>query len=44
MKLHTIARAIAALLLSFGALTALAGVASADDPDQAFHPPYCIEP
>ncbi|WP_329787346.1 hypothetical protein V1227_21305 [Lentzea sp. DG1S-22] len=43
MKLHTIARAIAALLLSFGALTALAGTAAADDPDQAFHPPYCIE-
>lgn len=43
MKLHTIARAIAALVLSFGALTAMAGAASADDPDQAFHPPYSIE-
>lgn len=40
MKLNTIARTIAAVILSLGALVAAAGTASADDPGELFTPPY----
>lgn len=44
MKLNTIARTIAAVILSFGALMTMAGAASADDRDAGFTPPYCVKP
>ncbi|WP_394613277.1 hypothetical protein JNUCC0626_25415 [Lentzea sp. JNUCC 0626] len=40
MKLNTIARTVAAVILTLGAVVAMAGAASADDPDAAFTPPY----
>ncbi|MCP2246445.1 hypothetical protein [Lentzea aerocolonigenes] len=43
MKLNTIARTIAAVILSLGALVTVAGAASADTPD-TFTPPYCAKP
>ncbi|WP_330270484.1 hypothetical protein OG205_24855 [Lentzea sp. NBC_00516] len=44
MKLNTIARTVAAVILSLGALLAISGAASADEPDSAFTPPYCARP
>lgn len=44
MKLNTIARTIAAVILSLGALVTVAGAASADDRESAFTPPYCARP
>ncbi|MEV6238220.1 hypothetical protein [Lentzea sp. NPDC051838] len=41
MKLNTIARIAAAVILSLGALVAAAGMASADGPGEVFTPPYC---
>jgi len=43
MKLNTIARTVAAVMLSLGALLAMSGAASADNPD-IFTPPYCAQP
>lgn len=45
MKLNTIARTLAAVILSLGAIAAAAGTAAADPgcPDQ-FLPPYVIAP
>lgn len=44
MKSNTIARAIAAVILSLGALVALGGGASAGEPDAGFTPPYVLHP
>ncbi|MFD5828061.1 hypothetical protein [Lentzea sp. NPDC060358] len=44
MKLNTIARTIAAVVLSLGALMALGGTASAGEPDAGFTPPYIVAP
>ncbi|MET9227532.1 hypothetical protein [Lentzea sp. NPDC003310] len=44
MKLNTIARTIAAVILSLGAVLAMSGAASADDTDSKFTPPYCAQP
>ncbi|MBM7860632.1 hypothetical protein [Lentzea nigeriaca] len=41
MKLNTIARIAAAVILSLGALLTVTGPASADGPGEAFTPPYC---
>ncbi|SDL86153.1 hypothetical protein SAMN04488074_11437 [Lentzea albidocapillata subsp. violacea] len=43
MKLNTIARSIAAVILSLGALLAMTGAASGDNSD-VFTPPYCAQP
>jgi hypothetical protein len=43
MKLNTIARIVAAVILSLGALTAAAGAAAADSPDRMFLPPWSVE-
>ncbi|GGN13440.1 hypothetical protein GCM10011609_62400 [Lentzea pudingi] len=43
MKSNTIARTVAAVILSLGALLAMSGAASADEPDK-FTPPYCAQP
>ncbi|SDG20866.1 hypothetical protein SAMN05216553_106182 [Lentzea fradiae] len=43
MKLNPIARTIAALVLGLGALFALGGTASANEPGE-FTPPYVIQP
>ena len=45
MKLNTIARTLAAVILSLGAIAAAAGTAAADqgNPD-TFLPPYCAKP
>lgn len=40
MKLNTIARIAAAVILSLAAVVGTAGAASADDPGEAFTPPY----
>ncbi|MEU3650574.1 hypothetical protein AB0E59_44955 [Lentzea sp. NPDC034063] len=44
MKLNTIARTVAAVILSLGALLAMSGAASADEHDSSFTPPYCARP
>ncbi|MCX2949668.1 hypothetical protein [Lentzea sp. NEAU-D7] len=44
MKLNTIARTVAAVILSLGALLAMSGAASAGDRDTGFTPPYCSHP
>jgi hypothetical protein len=44
MKLNTIARTVAAVILSLGALAMLGGTASADDRGEGFTPPYCAMP
>ncbi|WP_434449169.1 hypothetical protein [Lentzea sp. E54] len=44
MKLNTIARTIAAVILSLGTLMTMTGAASADDRDSTFLPPYCVRP
>ena len=44
MKLNTIARTVAAVILSLGALLAMSGAATADDRDAGFTPPYCSQP
>ncbi|SFR22950.1 hypothetical protein SAMN04488564_106424 [Lentzea waywayandensis] len=44
MKLNTIARTAAAVILSLGALLAMSGAASADEPGAIFTPPYCARP
>ncbi|HEX7303261.1 hypothetical protein [Lentzea sp.] len=44
MKLNMIARTIAAVVLSLGALMALGGTASAGEPDAGFTPPYVVQP
>ncbi|MGW6445505.1 hypothetical protein [Lentzea sp. NPDC055074] len=43
MKLNTIARTVAAVILSLGALFAMSGAASADETD-SFTPPYVVQP
>lgn len=43
MKSNTIARTVAAVILSLGALFAMSGAASADEPER-FTPPYCAQP
>ncbi|MEU0883897.1 hypothetical protein ABZ345_35305 [Lentzea sp. NPDC005914] len=43
MKMNTIARIAAAVILSLGALLTAAGAASADTPD-VFTPPYYCQP
>ncbi|MGI5502255.1 hypothetical protein [Lentzea sp. CA-135723] len=40
MKLNTIARTVAAVILTLGAVVAMAGAATADDPGSQFTPPY----
>lgn len=47
MKLNTIARTLAAVILSLGALLATGGAAIADDSNAqppVFTPPYCAKP
>lgn len=44
MKLNTIARTVAAVILSLGALLTITGAASADDREAGFTPPYCAHP
>lgn len=47
MKLNTIARTIAAVILSLGALLTIGGAASADEGANGFPPftpPYCERP
>jgi len=43
MKLNTIARIVAAVILSLGVLTATAGAAAACTPDKTFLPPWSAE-
>jgi hypothetical protein len=44
MKLNTIARTVAAVILGLGALLGMSGVASADEPGAVFTPPYAARP
>lgn len=44
MKSNTIARTVAAVILSVGAVLGMAGVSSADEPGAVFTPPYAARP